>query len=190
MKQRIERTAHTDLLLCFLLGIVAVLLCGCAGTSPVLRQGLDKLSESAAHSASREAVLRKLVGQAWRVLAEVEAEKGLRADVADGGASVEQAMARLRKALDQIDRGRLILDGYEAEAAAQAASERRLRDAMAGALRELEERSAAAEQLGDAMEAAAGVAGQLEAEKRKAKTARAEARRLEAERAAEEGEGE
>lgn len=167
--------------------LALLLLPACGGVSPVVRQSLDRLEQSGAHSAEREAVLRRLVGQAWRLLAEMEAREGLREDAADD-LTTDEAMARLRAALQAIDRGDAILDGYKAEADAQALAEGRLRAAMAGALREMEERSAATEQLGDALEAAAGAAGQIQATRERRKAAEAEARRLEAERAAEEEE--
>lgn len=170
-----------------LAGALALGLLGCQGVSPVLRQGLERLEQGEAHRNEREAVLRKLLGSAWRELAETEAARGLETDAKDGLTTAEAAK-RLKKALDQIDRAQGILRGFESEAAGSSRDAANLRSAIAGALRELEERSAATEALGDAMEQAAGQVGRIQAEREKRKAAEAEARRLEAEAAAREGE--
>jgi len=163
--------------------LAVLLLPGCGGTSPVLRQALGKLEASESHRNEREAVLRQLLANSWRENAEHEAEGAL---AKAGQLTPDAAMAVLRKALGQMDRAQKVLRGYEAEAIASTQSSSRLRAAIAGALRELEERSAATEQLSDALEQAAGTVGQIQAQRAAAKAADTETRRLEAERAAKE----
>lgn len=159
--------------------LLLLVVTGCADVSPVLRRGLDRLEKVEAHRNEREAVLRELLGNAWRAL--ILVESGMRFErEGEDGLTVDEAKAVLADALKRVDRARGLLVGYELESAASTQAASRLRAALSGALRELEERSAATDALVDTLEAGAEQAGRFQADREKRKAAEAEARRLEA----------
>ncbi|MGB1225310.1 MAG: hypothetical protein ACPHCN_14360 [Mycobacterium sp.] len=167
--------------------LVASILAGCAGPGPATRQAVALLGQIDAEDAKREAVLRKQLRNAWRGLALAEHDAALRAQASGDQVALDEALSRLRTTLAQLERADGIIDGFAAEAADSGAQASRLRDALTTTLRELEQRSAAVEQLGDAAAAAAGELGAAKGVRDRARADEAEARRLEAERAAEEG---
>jgi hypothetical protein len=149
-------------------GMLLVLtVCTGCGVGPAPREALELAAKIDDERAASAAAQREHLRKAWRDLIGLQFRDELQR--AEGGVTYEAAVAAGERLVDRVLRANEILEGYaevDEQLAGQAA---RLRKAVAGALRELEERSLAIENLGDAaagaVEAAAAAKAAREAKK-------------------------